>query len=107
MGIEKQVLRFPRGSDIKWALEFVDDESLPLDMTGWELEVFEAGPAGAAAAFVNANSTFEWSDQVGGVAEFFLDWDVAMPETFWVRLRITRTSDGHDDALDEITVRFT
>lgn len=107
MGIEKQILRIPRGSDVKIALEFVDDDDRPIDMTGWELDVFEAGPAGAVASFVNDNSTFEWTDQTAGVAQFFIDWDAAMPETFWVRLRTTRTSDDHDDALDEITVRFT
>ena len=106
--IEKEWLEFPRGSDIAEEVAFEEDSdpALPIDMTGWTLEVFEAGPDGAAETYVMANATFTWTDQATGIAKLALPWDDAAPAWFTVRLRATRTVDGHDQGIDELNVRY-
>lgn len=108
MRIEKEWLSFPRGSDIAEEVAFEEDSDppLPIDMTGWTLEVFEAGPAGATETYVLANATFTWVDQAGGIAKFALPWNSSAPEWFTIRLRATRTSDSHDQGIDELNVRY-
>ncbi len=107
MGIETQVIKLPRGSDVSFELPFEDDNGVAINMTGWNIDVFEAGPDGAAETYVNDNSTVSWVNQAEGIAKFAMPWGPGIPDAFWVRLRITRTSDDHDDGIDQINVRFT
>ena len=105
--LEKEWLTYPRGSDIDIELPFEDDDDVPIPMTGWNISLFEAGPAGPTAAYVEANAVVSWLDQAGGVGRFFLPWNAAAPSYFTVRLLLSRVSDGHDDGIDEILVRYT
>ena len=107
MRLEKEYITLPRGSDVYFEFPLVDDNDAPINMTGWTVALFEAGPDGAVGSFVQTNHTVAWSNQAGGVFEFKLPWDAASPEEFWIRLRLTRTADGHDDAIDQIWVRYT
>lgn len=109
MGIEKLTITFPRGSDIAEEVAFEDDSQnppQPINMTGWNLEVFEAGPAGATEAYVESNASFTWVDQANGIARFSLPWSNSAPDFFTVRLRATRVADNHDQGIDEILVRY-
>jgi len=105
--IEKEWVEFPQGSDVSLELPFQDDNGVAINMTGWTIEIFKAGPEGTVEAYVNANATVAWTNQSGGIAQFDLPWDDAAPPDFWVRLRITRTADGHDDGIDQMNVRYT
>lgn len=107
MRIEREWVEFPRGSDVSLELPFQDDNGAPIPMTGWTIAIFEAGPAGTVATYVNTNATVAWTNQAGGIAQFDLPWDNTAPTEFWVRLRISRTVDGHDDGIDQINVRYT
>lgn len=107
MRIEQEYISLPRGSDVYFEFPCTDDNNLPIDMTGWTVSLFEAGPSGAAQTYVTDNHTVAWSNQVGGVFEFKLPWGALMPDSFWIRLRLKRTSDDHDDGIDQIWVRFT
>lgn len=89
-----------RGSDIRFDLEFTDDNGAPIDMTGHTIAIFEAETWGAS------NGSVAWTDQAGGVARLSAEWGASPPETTWFRLRTTRTSDGYDDAFPQLNVRF-
>lgn len=110
MGIEKLVMTFPRGSDINEEVSFEDDSQDPplrINMSGWDLEIFEAGPEGVVETYVKDNASFVWVDQSSGIAKFSLPWSDSAPPLFTVRLRAKRTSDDYDQGIDEITVRYT
>lgn len=106
--IAPEVIAVNRGSDIAWPFECKDDNGAPIDMTGWNLELFEAGPAGAASSYVTSNATAVWTDQANGQGEFRLPWDSVAPTEFWFRLRFKNVVAGpdDDDAWDVINVRY-
>ena len=89
-----------RGTDIRFDLAFTDDTGAPLDMTGHTIAIFEADTWGTS------NGAVAWSDQAGGVARITAEWGNTPPEEVWFRVRTTRTSDGYDDAMPKLSVRF-
>lgn len=90
-----------RGSDIRFDLEFTDENENPINMTGHTVSIFEAETWGLA------NGAVAWTDQAGGVARLTAQWGASPPEETWFRVRTSRTADGYDDALPKLVVRFT
>ena len=94
------VVYLNRGSDIRFDLEFTDDNGDPIPMTGHTIAIFEAETWGLA------NGSVAWTDQAGGVARLSAEWGASPPEATWFRVRTTRTSDFYDDAFPQLHVRF-
>ncbi len=89
-----------RGSDISLEFDFLDDNGAAINMTGWTIAIFEAETWGLA------NGSIAWTDQAAGVARLTAQWGNTPPAETWFRVRATRTADGFDDALPQLTVRW-
>jgi hypothetical protein len=89
-----------RGSDIYHEFICKDDAGDPINMTGWTIALFEA------ETWLAANGVIAWTDQAAGEARLTAAWSSSTPAKTWFIARLTRTSDGFDDALPKVTVRF-
>lgn len=89
-----------RGSDIRFDLEFRDDNGAAIDMTGHTIAIFEGD------TWAVANGSVAWVDQAGGIARLTAEWGSTPPEEVWFRIRTSRTADGFDDAAPKLTVRW-
>lgn len=89
-----------RGSDIRFDLEFQDDNGAAIDMTGHTIAIFEG------ETWAMSNGSVAWTNQAGGVARLSAEWGASPPEETWFRIRTSRTADGYDDAFPKLNVRF-
>jgi hypothetical protein len=108
MSCEKIVIARYRGADVLIDLPFTTDDDPPvaIPMTGWELSIRDAGPAGPVKDYVLDNATVAWVDQAGGIGRFSLPWQESSPSEFWFQVLSKRTADDLDDPLPPIWVRF-
>lgn len=108
MTCEKIVIERYRGADVLIELPFAteDEPPVPINMTGWQLSIRDAGPPGPVKDYVLANGVVSWADQAGGVARFRLPWQESSPSEFWFQVLSKRTADDFDDPLPQLWVRF-
>ena len=89
------LLKINRGTDIKRDFEYVDENDLPIDMTGYTFSVFEA-----SSEFVGLISIAE-TDLAGGVVSARVEWVNTLSSGIKHEFRLIATL-GEDDIGSEL-----